>query len=193
MLYNLGKFVCSIILFFFYPFNVFGSQNLPKHGKAIIVANHSSNWDPIIIAMLTYRKIHYLGKAELFKIPLLAWFFRQVQVIPVERNKVKPRTIIDCMKLLKNGHILGIFPEGKRVKEGENVEPMDGFVTFALRQDAPIIPIHIEGKIRPWHRINIIIGKPIDLTATYGNKVKDSVQKRIASQIMNEIYALKTP
>lgn len=187
MLYELGKIVCSFILLIFYPFNVKGVQNIPKEGGAILVSNHQSNWDPIIISMLTYRRIHFLGKVELFKIPFLAWFFKTVCVIPIDRKKVKPRTLIDCMKLLKDGSLLGIFPEGTRVKK--KAKPMDGFVLFSLRTQKPIIPIHISGTIKPWHKIDVVVGEPIELKG-YGKKVSDEKVSEIADNIMDKIYSL---
>ena len=92
IIYNVAKLACAIFAFIFYPFNVRGANNIPKDGKAIIVSNHKSNWDPILIAFITYRYIHFLGKQELFENKFFAWFFRTVCVIPVDRDNVKPRT-----------------------------------------------------------------------------------------------------
>lgn len=190
MLYVLGKLVCSFIIMFLHPFNLKGSENLPSDGRAIIVSNHQSNWDPILIAMLTYRKIHFLGKIELFKNKLLGWFFRQVGVIPIDRKDVKPRSLIESMKILKNEGVLGIFPEGTRVKPGERQKVMDGFVLFAVRTQSPIIPIHISGSTKPWHNLDIVIGEPIILKEEFGKKVKDIDITEIAENIMDKIYEL---
>lgn len=189
MIYVFGKMFVSLFMLLFYPFNLRGANNIPKDGKAIIVANHSSNWDPLLIAMITYRVIHYLGKIELFKNKFFGWFFKQAHVIPVDRDNVKPRTVINCLKRLKEGEILGIFPEGTRVQEqSENIS--DGFVVFAIKSQSPIIPIHVEGKFRPWSKIDVIVGEPIILKEEFKKKIKDVDTKKIASDIMNQIYNL---
>lgn len=189
MIYVLGKFFCSIVVFFLHPFNLKGATNIPQDGKAVIVSNHQSNWDPILIAMITYRFIHFLGKVELFTNKLFAWFFTKVLVIPVDRNNVKPRTVINCIKVLKNGNVLGIFPEGTRVKE-QTDDIADGFVLFAIRAKAPIIPVHINGSTKPWHKLDIIVGEPILLTEEFNKRPKDIDTHKLAKEIMSEIYKL---
>lgn len=189
MIYIIGKFVCAILVFLLHPFNLKGAENIPKYGRAILVSNHQSNWDPIIIALVTYRFVHWLGKIELFKIGILAWFFKNVCVIPVDRDNVKPRTLIDCMKLLKNDKILGIFPEGTRVKE-QGTDVMDGFVVFAIRTQSPIIPIHIEGNSKPWGKLSLTIGEPIVLEEEYKKSIRNVDTQAIANNIMNDIYKL---
>lgn len=191
MIYVLAKVFLSIVVLFLHPYNLKGSENIPESGRAILVSNHQSNWDPILIALLTYRQVHFLGKAELFKNKFLTWFFRkQAGVIPVDRKEVKPRTIIDSMKILKEEGILGIFPEGTRVRDGKRIKVMDGFVLFAVRTKSPIIPIHISGSIKPWHKLNITVGEPIVLKEEFGKKVKDIDISEIASDIMDKIYEL---
>lgn len=190
MFYTLAKLVCSIFLFLFFPLQIKGVENIPQDGSAILTANHSNNMDPVALAMLTYRKIHYLAKAELFKNKILNWFFRKVCCIPVNRANVSPRTMINCMKLLKNGALLGIFPEGTRVK-GERKKPLNGFVVFSLKTKTPVIPVHISSTFKPWHAIKIVVGEPIVLSAYYGKKLPEEKLEQIAENIMDKIYDLK--
>ncbi len=189
MIYIIGKFVCSILVFLLHPFNLKGAENIPRYGRAIIISNHQSNWDPIIVAMITYRFVHWLGKIELFQNKLLAWFFKSVNVIPVDRENVKPRTLIDCMKLLKNDKVLGIFPEGTRVK-GEGNDIADGFVLFAIRTKSPIIPVHINGNSKPWGKLSLTVGEPIVLEEEFKKNVRDIDTATIANNIMNDLYKL---
>ena len=132
-----------------------------------------------------------MAKAELYKNAFTSWIMRAVNTIPVDRGHVSIQTLKDAMRVLKRENILGIFPEGPRVKEGEKKEPLDGFVVFALKTKSPILPVHIDGKFKFRAKINVIFGKPIYLDEYYGRKVKADEISEISKNIMNQIYTLE--
>jgi len=191
MMYKIGRFVVYIMIYLLYKLTVIGKENIPKTGSALICPNHISNYDPLAVACITAREIHYMAKAELFKNPFLGWFLRKVHAFPVNRNEVSIDTIKTSLKILKNQELLGIFPEGKRVNYGECIQPASGFVVFAIKTKSPIIPVRIRGEFKFRHRIEIIVGEPIYLTEYYGKKISEKDAEALSKKILDEIYDLK--
>ena len=97
-----------------------GRENVPKEGNAIICPNHYSNYDPFAACIYLDRLPRYLGKKELFDNKILAYLLNEVRVIPLDRKAAMDmKAVKTALKVLKDGHILGIFAEGTRVKEGQ--------------------------------------------------------------------------
>jgi 1-acyl-sn-glycerol-3-phosphate acyltransferase len=129
-------------------------DNIPKEGPVILAANHASNADAVILgAWLTERlgrRIHWLGKKEMFDWPIVGWVFRNGGVHPVDRASADVEAFRLAERVLEEGHILMIFPEGTRSPTGELQKPKDGLAMIALRSGAPIVPIGIGNTDRVW-------------------------------------------
>lgn len=132
-----------------------------------------------------------MAKAELFKNPLLGWFLRQLRAFPVDRDQVGIATIKKSLKLLKDDQLLGIFPEGTRIKEGKRIQAASGFVVFAIKTKKPIIPIHIIGDYGFRKKIRVVVGEPIFLSDYYGKKLSEEETKNLSQKIMDQVYALE--
>lgn len=191
MIYQTAKGFMRFVNYLLYHIEIVGSENIPETGGCLLCSNHTSMYDPVAIATRIKRPVHFMAKAEIFKNPFLNKFFLSVGTIPVNREKVSVETLKQALKVLKNGEILGIFPEGTRVRDGEQVKPMDGFVIFSLKTKSPIVPIHIQGKFKFRHKIRITFGKPIELTEYYGKKLKPEEISKISQKIMDNIYNLQ--
>jgi len=191
MIYRIGRFLTYLLSLILYRINIVGKENIPETGSVLICPNHISNIDPVVIAFATSRVVHYMAKAELFKNLFLAWFFRKVHAFPVNRDKVGIDTVKTSLKILKDQEILGIFPEGTRVKEGERIPPASGFIVFAVKTKSPIIPVRIKGEYRFRHKIDVIIGEPIFLTDYYGKKIPEAEIQKLGEEIMDKIYSLE--
>jgi 1-acyl-sn-glycerol-3-phosphate acyltransferase len=129
-------------------------DNIPKEGPVILAANHASNADAVILgAWLTERlgrRIHWLGKKEMFDWPIVGWVFRNGGVHPVDRASADVEAFRLAERVLEEGHVLMIFPEGTRSPTGELQKPKDGLAMIALRSGAPIVPIGIGNTDRVW-------------------------------------------
>jgi 1-acyl-sn-glycerol-3-phosphate acyltransferase len=129
-------------------------DDIPKDGPVILAANHASNADAVILgAWLTERlgrRIHWLGKKEMFDWPIVGWVFRNGGVHPVDRASADVDAFRLAERVLEEGHILMIFPEGTRSPTGELQKPKDGLAMIALRSGAPIVPIGIGNTDRVW-------------------------------------------
>ena len=129
-------------------------DDIPKDGPVILAANHASNADAVILgAWLTERlgrRIHWLGKKEMFDWPIVGWVFRNGGVHPVDRASADVDAFRLAERVLEEGHVLMIFPEGTRSPTGELQKPKDGLAMIALRSGAPIVPIGIGDTDRVW-------------------------------------------
>jgi len=191
MIYKIGRFLTYLLSLLLFRITITGKENIPERGGALICPNHISNIDPVVISFTTPREIHYMAKAELFKNPLLNWFFKKVNAFPVNREKVGVETIKTSLKILKEEKILGIFPEGHRVNPEDRIQPASGFVVFAIKTKSPIIPVRIRGKYRFRSKIEIIIGKPVYLEEYYGKKLSDEQTRQLSEKIMDTVYGLE--
>ncbi len=191
MFYRFGRAIIKLLNLILYNIHVEGEENIPETGGVVLCPNHISNYDPLAVATHMKRQVHFMAKAELYKNFIVRKVLLAVGTIPVDRGKVSLETLKESLRVLKNGEILGIFPEGTRVKNGERRKPMEGFVVFALKTKSPILPVHIEGEYKFRGKINIKFGKPIELNEYYGKKVKPEEMSKISEKIMDIVYDLQ--
>ena len=191
MFYRFGRALIKLLNLILYNIHVEGEENIPETGGVVLCPNHISNYDPLAVATHMKRQVHFMAKAELYKNFIVRKVLLAVGTIPVDRGKVSLETLKESLRVLKNGEILGIFPEGTRVKNGERRKPMEGFVVLALKTKSPILPVHIEGEYKFRGKINIKFGKPIELNEYYGKKVKPEEMSKISEKIMDIVYDLQ--
>jgi 1-acyl-sn-glycerol-3-phosphate acyltransferase len=133
---------------------------IPREGPVILAANHISNADAVLIgAFLTPRlgrRIHWLGKKEMFDWPIVGYIARNGGVVPVDRGAADVEAFRVARRILDAGNVLMVFPEGTRSPTGELQPPKDGLAMLALRTNATIVPIGISNTDRIWPK-----GRPI--------------------------------
>jgi 1-acyl-sn-glycerol-3-phosphate acyltransferase len=150
---------------------VHGTENLPATGGYVLAPSHRSMMDIPFAAYLTTRQLRYMGKAPLFKIPVLGWLFTVLGGFPVQRDGTDRKALRDSIAMLQNGEILLVFPEGTR-KYGPKIQPLQpGAAYLALRAGAPLVPVGIAGseeimrtpKSRPprFRRVVMMVGEPL--------------------------------
>lgn len=161
MLYRIFRVIFRLLFRFVYRLEVAGKENVPREGAVILCANHISNLDPPIVAAPLDRKVHYMAKEELFRIPLFNRMIAKFGAFPVKRGGVSKEAIRTALELLKAGEALGIFPEGTRRNAGGMGKK--GAASLALKSGATVIPAAIIGNYRPFRKMKIIYGSPVDL------------------------------
>lgn len=117
MFYRFIYFLIRLIVTPIYRIKVHGIENIPKDQKYIICANHKSLLDPVFVALAVNRQVHFIAKKELFEIPILKSILKKLKALPAQRDGKDLSVLRDSIKLIKEGKILGIFPEGTRVNE----------------------------------------------------------------------------
>lgn len=179
-----------IIFSLVFRWQVIGREHIPKEGPVILCANHISLWDPPLLGSGIERMVNFMAKEELFRIPVLSFLITKFGAFPVKRGAGDRAAIRATLKLLEDGEILGIFPEGTRSKTGELGEGMHGVALFALKSQAQVIPVAIVGPYRWFRPIKIVYGEPIDLTALREVKSNADTLKETSDLIMRHIREL---
>ena len=136
---------------------------------------------------LKEREIHYLGKKELFKYNFFAKIFDKVGVIPIDRNKNDINAIKKVLKLLKTGGVLGIFPQGTRVKSEEQDSAKAGLGMFSLKTNTPIIPVRIDGNYKLFSKLTINIFDIYEIPDLYKDVPNQENYMNISNEIMKII------
>ena len=162
---------------------ILGKENLPEEGGALLCPNHVHNLDAAIIVAMFKRKVNVLAKEELFKNKFLCWIADLFGIYPVKREKADMQAIKISLKLLKKDELLLIFPEGTRNGMAKGVKPKNGAVLIAATANKPIIPIGIQGSFKPFTKVIINIGKPID----YSNAREEAKDKEEASKLTRKL------
>jgi 1-acyl-sn-glycerol-3-phosphate acyltransferase len=122
-----------------------GVENVPSNGPLLVVSNHLSNADPIILEAAFPRPLFFLGKAELFRNPLFRWVLRRFGGIPLERGTADLAALRRARAVLEQGIALGIYPEGARSRTAALVKGLPGAGLIALQSNAPVLPVAIYG------------------------------------------------
>lgn len=188
---NFYKFVTSVLRCFsnvFYKYKVIGEENIPDEGNIIIAANHKSNLDPIFLASaIRNREVAAIAKKELFKIKPLGFILNKLNVIPINREKPDVSTIKNILRSIKDGYVLGIFPEGTRIKEPGFGKAKAGLSVFAIKGKAQVVPISIISNYKLFNRVTIYIDKPISFEEYYKQKLTTEENERLAQNVLEVI------
>ena len=194
MLYFIIKTISWITFHFFFGLRVTGSENIPVRGPFVIVANHTSVFDGFILVSIIKLKITFLSATYLFKTNFYGYILRGIGAVPVKRDGNDIQALRKSFKVLKNGGILGIFPEGRITKKENDSSVKAGAAYLAAKTKVPILPIAIRGadkalpvgkKCPKFSRIEVRIGKLINTSKVLEENKKNIY--RIVDAYMKEI------
>lgn len=181
----------------FFRFEVINGGNIPEKDGVIVVTNHVSYLDPLVIGCaIKKRQARFMARSGLFKIPLVGTFVKTFS-FPVDRDNPQPSTIKEAVKLLKKGELVVMFPEGGRSRDGSLLDAKRGTVMIAAMSKAVVVPAFIDGTDRALpagakrirlSKIRVFFGNPIEIKG--GGTGKD-FQERTGSDIMEAIRSLK--
>jgi 1-acyl-sn-glycerol-3-phosphate acyltransferase len=161
MLYRFCRFVVRTLFILLYRLEARGISNIPADGPVILCSNHKSLQDPITLGACVPRKVHYMAKAELFRIPLFGPLIKAVGAFPVKRGGVSKEAIRTAITLLQQDQVMGIFPEGTR-NESLGMGKR-GAVSMAIRAKAFVVPVALVGDYRLFRKMLAVYGAPIDM------------------------------
>ncbi|HHT38810.1 MAG TPA: 1-acyl-sn-glycerol-3-phosphate acyltransferase [Mollicutes bacterium] len=139
---------------------VINEHKVPKEGGAILCSNHISAFDGPLIVAFANRKINIVAKKELWNNKLISYFLNKYNAIQVDREKPSIASLREMKKVLCNGEVLALFPEGTRNGLAKEVEVKGGASFLSTITQKPIVPIKIVGKYRLFHKIKLIYGNP---------------------------------
>ena len=191
-LYTVARGVVKFFMSILYRIEVIGLENVPKEGSVLLCANHIDNHDPPLVGITMKRPVVFMAKEELFDVPILGKLVRKLNAFPIKRGKADREAIRNGLKVLKEGKVLGIFPEGTRSKTGELGKGLTAGANLPRRPDASVIPCAIIGPYRVFRKVKIVYGKPINFSELKKNKASlEEATELIMTQIKEILIQYK--
>ncbi len=177
-------------------YHVTGREHVPKTGTLLIVANHLSWYDPVIVGLALRRRVWFFTKKEMFSWPVAGWMCRTTGQIPVQRGEGDRAALEKALAYLRDGKSLVVFPEGTVERQEQMIPAYTGVAMLALRSGATILPVAHTGsrrilrRGRGWFpRIQVYIGTPYIPTLPEGVARKAGLQE-VTQDVMKRIAAM---
>jgi len=151
----LGRVFAGAVFFLLGSIRVKGKDHIPARGGVLILANHRSDLDPVVLQYVCPRPSHCMAKSELFGIPVLGWLIRKFGGFPVKRGEADRKALKFSIDLLKAGEAVSIFPEGQLSQDGELQELKPGIALIARMSGMPVICCGLDGtnRMMPYGRL----------------------------------------
>ena len=199
-LYWLSRGFVYFCLLLKYRLRVSGREHVPARGGAVIAANHCSYLDPPVMAGCSNRRIvHFMARDTLFSNPVARWFFPRVGVIALDRTKGDLGALKKAIATLKEGRVIGLFPEGTRSPDGQMREAKGGIGFLIAKGNVPVVPLYISGthaafpkgadKLRPG-RLVARFGPPISPDEIRAAMPAKNDYEAVGALVMSRIRAL---
>lgn len=182
------KFCVRVFTLFLFRVKTYGQENIEEGKPYIMCANHTSNWDPPILYTATKREMYMMAKEELFKNKFIYWFAKKTNIFPVKRGKQDIESIKKSLKVLKENKILAIFPEGTRKGIKKNGKIQNGPAYLAARSGVEVIPVRIEGNFKPFTKVKLYYGKPLNFNEYQSKKPEKETLDLISERITQAIF-----
>jgi 1-acyl-sn-glycerol-3-phosphate acyltransferase len=191
MWHDFLRFVARMVAVPVFQIRHRGRQFLPPAGGGLVLSNHQSNLDPILIGLGCQRRLNYVARTTLFRFAPLGWLINSLDTIPINREGSGFGGLKETLKRLKRGELVLLFPEGTRSPDGE-IQPMKpGFCAIAKRSAVPLIPVAVDGAFEAWPRhrsiprsvvVHVEFGAPItpeEVARMSDDELVSEVQRRI--------------
>ncbi len=186
-MYHLIRWLAALFFKIVFRLEVHDRHYIPRKGPVLLYANHLSNWDPPILAVIVPRRVHFMAKEELFRNPLLAMLIRSFGAFPVKRGAADVGAVKRGLQILRNGGVFILFPEGHRSKTGKLGKPFPGAAMFALKSDVTAVPVLLSGTYRLFGKVKVTVLPPIDVKSFSSEKVGSKQLEEVAEQMMEPI------
>lgn len=206
-MYNFFKYVLfRPVVAWLFRARITGQDNVPASGGAIVAANHIAVGETYVIPAMLKRQLVYPAKAELFKgnrgvgSAIVAWFLKTVGMVPLDRSggRMSLAGLEPAIAALRDGGLVGIYPEGTRSPDGRLYKGRTGAARMALAAGVPIIPVGVAGTetvkllgLVPWiSHPRVVVGKPMDFSGYVGLQDDRETLRWITDQVMAAIQEL---
>ncbi len=175
-----------------YPTKIFGKENVVQKGKRVVICNHLCKMDVFVVGALFKDKTYFLSKIEWFDSKIFGAIISSLGAIPIDRDKPSLKTVKTALKVLKDDKRLGIFPEGRRNFDTNDLQEIkQGTAMFAFKGQAPITTVIIHDRLKPFRKNYAIVGESFDFSDLYNQKFDDTVSTECTNRIANSMKDLQ--
>ncbi len=198
ILYPFVRVVVAALCRVLFRVRVAGADRVPREGACVLAPSHRSLMDIFVLSVVTRRRLRFMAKVELFRIPVLGRLIRALGAFPVDRSAADRAALRAGAEVLADGEVLVVYPEGTRQNGPTITELRHGAAYLALRARAPIVPIGIGGSeeilpggswVPSFSRVAIVVGEPIPGRSATG-PVKRSETTETSARLRVELQAV---
>ena len=192
-LYTFARGLFGLLFRTLMPIRFHGTEKLDAlKAPYILISNHKAAIDPFVLAVPVRRyEIRFIGKREITGNKIVEWAVRQLHMIPVSRGATDMGAMRLCMQALREGHVLGIFPEGTRHQPEMMQTVESGTGMIALRANVPVLPVYIHGKVRLFHVTHVYVGEPMEIADIKAQGMSNDSIQQLCGRIRDTFYALR--
>src|SRR4051812_40898438 len=172
-LWKLLQIISRIGTTLLFDLKVWGARNVPQRGGVLLLSNHQSYLDPVLLGVRLERPIAYMAKSELFEgSRFFTWLIRSLHAFPIKQSSADVGAIKQAIAKLHEGNILNVYPEGSRTSDGEIGPILPGVALILKRAKVPIVPVVVDGSFKAWprwrkifrkHPVRIMYGRPMKI------------------------------
>lgn len=183
-----------------FDLKTYGEENVPADGGVLLVANHQSYLDPVLVAVHLKRPVSFLAKSELFENPYFGWFIRMLHAFPVRQGEGDIGAVKEMIRRLGEGYALNIYPEGTRSETGDIARLEKGVALVIRKAGVPVVPVAIDGSLAAWpkddwlfhaHPIRVKYGKPMDMRGKKGEEIVRELEEQLRA-LLRDLRAMRT-
>lgn len=191
--YTLARGVAAVLFSVLFPIKYHQPEIFQGlKGPYMVMANHQSWIDPVILAVpCKDYEIRFVGKKELTNNKLMAWLVKSLHMITVDRHNTDMQAMRMCTKVLREGKVLGIFPEGTRHLPDLMSEVETGTAVLALRSKVPLIPVYVHGRLRLFRRTHVYIGAPMETADLYEQGMDSQTVNSLCQRIRDTFHEMR--
>lgn len=197
--YRFAQWLMSNVWRLYGSLEVLGSGNVPAAGPFLLLCNHQSNLDPMLIQSVAPRPMHAMAKSTQFAVPVIGRLMRHLWSFPVRRHQVDPLSVRLALRFLRDGEGVCIYVEGERSWDGRLQKPRRGTIRLALKAGVPVIPAVITGSYEAWprwdrrirrHHVRITFGPPIPLPHLDRRSEREAFLTEATDRIMGTLRTM---
>ena len=202
-IYGFCKGICRVLTSLWFDFKVHGIEHVPRSGGALLICNHQSYLDPVLVGVQLQRHVSFIAKSQLFEMPGLGWLIPRLNTFPVRRGESDVSAIKEALRRVHEGQILTMFPEGTRSGDGNLLPIQAGIALMVKRAEAPVIPAVVDGSRRAWGRgrkfptaapVRLMYGPPLELGKMKGAQIVELIDqtfRRMLGELRERFPELK--
>jgi 1-acyl-sn-glycerol-3-phosphate acyltransferase len=175
------QIVLRLVFLVWLRYRAIGTRHIPESGGGLVIANHQSFLDPLLVGLPLNRPVSYIARDSLFRVPVVGWILRKTYVMPINRDGGSPAIIKETIRRMDAGFLCGVFPEGTRSRDGAVADFKPGFIALVRRGRVPIYPVGIAGANRAFGRGSWFI-KPRKVCVVFGEPLAASVVEELSAK-----------